>query len=352
MAREFVPLHPSPMQYHPPPLSTVDPIIPRQRTYVELPEPKFPFYDTERPYYRDQWTNIDHAVAQQEVDALQRAEAEKKQAQEKEEKHDEENEPRSNAGSTGPAIAEALAGLDAGKQLMTFSFMTFFPRGKPYMTIPADTKAVRSSLLVDDLIHGDDDGDDAAAAENTRLLPSLPPPLSPLTAHYLSDALLTTIHTQTGYSLPHALVIPTSILHLPCPRTASHSPGAVGQGRLADGGAQVVAAGSGSSSAYTSGGGVAPVVQQQLRLQPLGAQRLGWQRQQQQLPPVRPPLAAAMPVNDPVRGTLPRSKRVRFADEMDLPLLKWRVLSASGGSDGGEAMTAEKGKEEDEEGEK
>ncbi|EKG18227.1 hypothetical protein MPH_04530, partial [Macrophomina phaseolina MS6] len=267
--------------------------------------------DTERPYYRDQWTNIDHAVAQQEVDALQRAEAEKKQAQEKEEKHDEENEPRSNAGSTGPAIAEALAGLDAGKQLMTFSFMTFFPRGKPYMTIPADTKAVRSSPLsssysdndqatvaakvVDDLIHGNDDGDDAAAAENTRLLPSLPPPLSPMTAHYLSDALLTTIHTQTGYSLPHALVIPTSILHLPCPRTASHSPGAVGQGRLADGGAQVVAAGSGSSSAYTSGGGVAPVVQQQLRLQPLGAQRLGWQRQQQQLPPVRPPLAAAMP---------------------------------------------------------
>lgn len=110
MAQEFVPgaqdyggplPHVPPhlrAQYTPSPLSQIH--NSSSSRFPRLPSPEFPFYDTDRPYYRDEWTKEDHASYQLEQDQPDQAQG---SAESKEESITDDG-TSAEQGKTGPQL--------------------------------------------------------------------------------------------------------------------------------------------------------------------------------------------------------------------------------------------------------
>lgn len=333
MAQEFVPgasnFH-SPTQYAASPLAHVlaAAAFPSPEPgHSELSEPGFPFFETERPFYRDEWTAADHAAEHRKQ---QHAEAQQSQAESASTTSKSPAQPK-------PDIPNLIAHLEEekkGHRLMTFSYMSFFPRGKPYVSITTDGQPAIHIRQGTTTTESEEDGtssisslDSQAAALVERLTnPGDQEAVSgepdQLTARYLSADLLTSMEHHADQAL-FDVILPPSVPGPPSPRTDSHPPGVIGQGRPT--------------------GGTQQPNGRRATLQPLG-----W----------RPPaIRARPPAQAPARPKRRASglKNVRFADEVDLPLEHLRNMSRSGSSasrdsvGAGEKQEQQQQKEEEEE---
>lgn len=191
-AVEFVPNAPNfaDTPYAPSPLSHVQSRPPTKA--FELPAPDFPFFDSDRPYYKEDWTASDH-VAAAAADSPATAPSAPARASPTPTRY------------VDPAL---LAYLAADSQHMSFSYLSFFPRDKPYVPIPTDHHNNGQPIYADKCIpaHLPDD-------------------------HVIGQSLQSDMADYADKALFDALM-PPSVLALPKPRTEDHNPGAVGDGRV------------------------------------------------------------------------------------------------------------------------
>ncbi|KAF4542396.1 uncharacterized protein LTHEOB_7588 [Lasiodiplodia theobromae] len=235
MAQEFVPgaqdyggpLPHVPPHYTPSPLSQIH--NSSSSRFPRLPSPEFPFYNTDRPYYRDEWTKEDRASYQLEQDQPDQAQS---SAESKEESITDDS-TSTEQGKSGPQLGMTNQDRRSDDRAASTSHMDrtidcsspnkTFDDHNTYQSSPASTYAIIETSTPNP--YSNDNGDTNTTIADYHPLSSILATIDiELPSIATTDAEIDRWHSD-------ALLPPSSRRWPQMLRTPNHEPGAIGDER-------------------------------------------------------------------------------------------------------------------------